>query len=69
MSHAAALNIRDEDLSPDESRFEATLRPAQLSEYIGQAKVKENLRIFMKAALKRREALDHISADGPAGTR
>ena len=67
MSHAAAINIRDEDLSPDESLFEATLRSAQLSEYIGQAKVKENLRIFMKAALKRREALDHILLTGPPG--
>ena len=51
----------------DESRFEATLRPAQLAEYIGQTKVKENLRVFMKAALKRREALDHILLTGPPG--
>jgi Holliday junction DNA helicase RuvB len=62
-----AINIRDEDLSADESRFEATLRPAQLAEYIGQTKVKENLRVFMKAALKRREALDHILLTGPPG--
>ena len=67
MTNTAAINVRDEELSPDESRFEATLRPAQLSEYIGQAKVKENLRIFMKAALKRREALDHILLTGPPG--
>ncbi len=67
MTNAAAINIRDEDLSPDESRFEATLRPAQLAEYIGQPKVKENLRVFMKAALKRREALDHILLTGPPG--
>ncbi|MEQ1922589.1 MAG: Holliday junction branch migration DNA helicase RuvB, partial [Pyrinomonadaceae bacterium] len=67
MSNAAAINIRDEDLSADESRFEATLRPAQLAEYIGQTKVKENLRVFMKAALKRREALDHILLTGPPG--
>ncbi|MBK8301971.1 MAG: Holliday junction branch migration DNA helicase RuvB [Pyrinomonadaceae bacterium] len=67
MSNAAAINIRDEDLTADESRFEATLRPAQLAEYIGQTKVKENLRVFMKAALKRREALDHILLTGPPG--
>ncbi|MGE3467716.1 MAG: Holliday junction branch migration DNA helicase RuvB [Pyrinomonadaceae bacterium] len=67
MNSVAAINIRNEDLSPDESRFEATLRPTQLGEYIGQTKVKENLRVFMKAALKRREALDHILLTGPPG--
>jgi Holliday junction DNA helicase RuvB len=63
----AATNIRNEELSPEESKFEATLRPAQLSEYVGQKKVKDNLRVFMKAALKRREALDHILLTGPPG--
>src|SRR5258708_5776187 len=67
MSSQPAINIRNEDLSPEESKFEATLRPAALAEYIGQTKVKENLRIFMKAALKRREALDHILLTGPPG--
>ncbi len=63
----AVINIRDEDLTPEEKRFETTLRPASISEYIGQAKVKDNLRVFMKAALKRREALDHILLTGPPG--
>ena len=63
----AGTSIRNEELSPEESKFEATLRPAQLSEYIGQKKVKDNLRVFMKAALKRREALDHILLTGPPG--
>lgn len=67
MANTAAINIRDEELSPEESKFEATLRPARLADYIGQTKVKENLRIFMKAALKRREALDHILLTGPPG--
>jgi len=67
MTNLAAINIRNEELTPEESRFEATLRPAHLSEYIGQTKVKENLRVFMKAALKRREALDHILLTGPPG--
>ncbi|MGH9949407.1 MAG: Holliday junction branch migration DNA helicase RuvB [Pyrinomonadaceae bacterium] len=67
MSIASAINIRDEELSPEESKFEATLRPAQLAEYIGQKKIKDNLRVFMKAALKRREALDHILLTGPPG--
>jgi holliday junction DNA helicase RuvB len=63
----AAIDIRNEELTPEEKRFESTLRPAQLGEYIGQAKVKDNLRVFMKAALKRREALDHILLTGPPG--
>jgi holliday junction DNA helicase RuvB len=67
VTESTAIDIRDENLSPEEKRFEATLRPAQLAEYIGQAKVKDNLRVFMKAALKRREALDHILLTGPPG--
>ncbi len=67
MQSAEAVNIRNEALTDDESQFDASLRPAQLSEYIGQTKVKENLRVFMKAALKRREALDHILLTGPPG--
>jgi Holliday junction DNA helicase RuvB len=51
----------------EEKQLELSLRPAQLGEYIGQRKVKDNLRIFIKAALKRREALDHILLTGPPG--
>src|SRR5687767_663285 len=67
MTSAEAINIRTDAVSEDEIQFDASLRPTQLSEYIGQAKVKENLRVFMKAALKRREALDHILLTGPPG--
>src|SRR6476661_10809258 len=67
MPTAEPIDIRDENLTPDDQQLEVTLRPAQLSEYIGQTKVKENLRVFMKAALKRREALDHILLTGPPG--
>src|SRR5436305_9676822 len=59
--------IRGNDVSDDDRRFELSLRPTQLAEYIGQTKVKDNLRVFMKAALKRREALDHILLTGPPG--
>jgi holliday junction DNA helicase RuvB len=54
-------------LDDEEQRLELSLRPARLEEYIGQRKVKDNLRVFMKAALKRREALDHILLTGPPG--
>ena len=62
-----AINIRNDELPDDEALLDASLRPTQFSEYIGQTKVKENLRVFMKAALKRREALDHILLTGPPG--
>lgn len=52
----------------DEAQIEQSLRPSRLAEYIGQQKIKDNLRVFMKAALKRREALDHILLFGPPGT-
>jgi Holliday junction DNA helicase RuvB len=67
VTKSTAIDVRSEELSPEESRFEATLRPAALAEYIGQKKVKDNLRVFMTAALRRREALDHILLTGPPG--
>ena len=51
----------------DESGLEVTLRPAKLTDYIGQEKVKSNLAIFIEAARKRREALDHVLLYGPPG--
>jgi Holliday junction DNA helicase RuvB len=54
-------------LDDEEKKIELSLRPSHLAEYIGQRKVKDNLRVFMKAALKRREALDHILLTGPPG--
>ena len=54
-------------LDDEEKRYEATLRPPTLSEYIGQDKVKENLNIFIEAAKRRSEALDHVLFYGPPG--
>jgi Holliday junction DNA helicase RuvB len=50
-----------------ETGFELSLRPRNLSEYIGQDKIKNNLSIFIKAAKGRREALDHVLLYGPPG--
>ena len=47
--------------------FEASLRPKTLDEYVGQSELKENLGIFIKAANKRGEALDHVLFYGPPG--
>ena len=67
MENASAIDIRADNPTDEERQFELSLRPTRLEEYIGQRKVKDNLRVFMKAALKRREALDHILLTGPPG--
>ncbi|HEX9059860.1 MAG TPA: Holliday junction branch migration DNA helicase RuvB [Clostridia bacterium] len=50
-----------------EDSEESTLRPRKLSEYIGQQKVKDNLTVFIEAARRRAEALDHVLLYGPPG--
>ena len=62
---------RSNALSPDaqasEADIEKALRPQSLDEFIGQPKIKENLRVFMQAALQRGETLDHVLLSGPPG--
>ncbi len=62
-----SAHVRDTPLNDDERRFELTVRPTRLADYIGQRQVKENLRVYMQAALRRREALDHVLLTGPPG--
>lgn len=50
-----------------DSETEISLRPKTLEEYIGQEKIKENLKIFINAAKKRNEPLDHVLLYGPPG--
>ncbi len=50
-----------------EDIFEKNIRPQSLDEYVGQKEIKENLRIFIKAALLREEPLDHVLLYGPPG--
>jgi holliday junction DNA helicase RuvB len=59
--------ITTPDILPEESAVELSLRPQQLAEFIGQPKVKESLRIYIEAALARREPLDHTLFFGPPG--
>ncbi len=54
-----------EDVS--EERLENSLRPKLLQEYVGQDKVKENLKVYIEAAKKRGEPLDHVLLYGPPG--
>lgn len=51
----------------EDTQNEYSLRPKKISEYIGQRKVKEKLQIFIEAAKKRKEALDHVLLYGPPG--
>lgn len=60
-------NTRDATLIDDEQKFDLSLRPTRLSEYVGQKRATDNLRIYIKAALGRREALDHVLLTGPPG--
>ena len=55
------------DKSDDDFQFDATLRPRALADYIGQEKIKGNLRLFIDAAKGRGEALDHVLLYGPPG--
>ncbi|MFH0984628.1 MAG: AAA family ATPase, partial [Candidatus Omnitrophota bacterium] len=57
----------DQEFKPEEVEIEVTLRPATLDEFIGQTQVKENLKVFVEAALGRQESLDHILLFGPPG--
>jgi Holliday junction DNA helicase RuvB len=54
-------------VSPQEEVLERTLRPRALEEYIGQEKIRGQLSIFIEAAKKRKEALDHVLLFGPPG--
>ena len=55
------------DLSPEDTDLEFSLRPRQLIDYIGQDKVKENLSVYIEAARRRGDCLDHVLLYGPPG--
>ncbi|MBR5115650.1 MAG: AAA family ATPase, partial [Lachnospiraceae bacterium] len=52
---------------PEDNKIENSLRPKRLTDYIGQKKIKESLNIYIAAAKKRGEALDHLLFYGPPG--
>ncbi len=58
--------IVDENMQAEDV-FEQNIRPQSLDEYVGQTEIKENLRVFIKAALMRTEPLDHVLLYGPPG--
>ena len=62
-----ADRIVSPEVSEDEAALDSSLRPRRLEEYIGQEKVKSNLRILIDAAKGRSEAIDHVLLYGPPG--
>lgn len=61
------LIMNPEIADNNEETLETTLRPQLLEEYIGQTKVKESMKVYIEAAKKREEALDHVLLYGPPG--
>jgi holliday junction DNA helicase RuvB len=51
----------------EDKRFDLTLRPSRFDDFVGQDKIKENLKVFVKAARARKEPLDHVLFCGPPG--
>jgi Holliday junction DNA helicase RuvB len=62
-----SARVKDSFPSEEDRQLDLKLRPTRIDEYIGQRQVKENLRVYMKAARNRREALDHVLLTGPPG--
>jgi len=62
-----AKRVIQTELTEEDKHIEGTLRPQMLSDYIGQEKAKENLRVFIEAAKSRKEPLDHVLFYGPPG--
>ena len=63
-------NLVNPNLTDDKEELqENALRPQKLNEYIGQNKVKENMKVYIESAKKRKEALDHVLLYGPPGLR
>lgn len=62
-----SLSKEKDSLTPADKEFENNIRPSAIEEFSGQQQIIENLRIFIKAARQRGEALDHILFHGPPG--
>ncbi|QSE98487.1 Holliday junction branch migration DNA helicase RuvB [Fulvivirga lutea] len=61
------LQADDDHFGPEEKEFERALRPLSFSDFTGQQKVVDNIKVFVQAAKKRGEPLDHVLLHGPPG--
>ena len=64
---AMANRVIETNLMEEDIKIEGSLRPQTLDDYIGQSKIKDNLRIYIEAAKRRQDALDHVLFYGPPG--
>ena len=62
-----ANRVIETNLIEEDIKIEGSLRPQTLNDYIGQSKIKENLRIYIEAAKRRSDALEHVLFYGPPG--
>ncbi len=62
-----AKRVISTEMTEEDGKLEGSLRPQLLSDYIGQAKAKENLKVYIEAAKARQEPLDHVLFYGPPG--
>jgi len=60
-------NTLPENSNIEDRNIDSTLRPTSWDEYIGQEKIKTNLKVILEASKKRKEAADHLLFSGPAG--
>ena len=71
MARAPKTKAREDAIEPsaqaDDAPFDRTLRPKTFADYIGQTRHKENLRVFVEAARRRHEPMDHVLLCGPPG--
>jgi len=67
MAEPISARLKDGAATDEDRQLDLTLRPNRIEDYVGQRAVKENLRVYMKAARARREALDHVLLTGPPG--
>lgn len=63
----AETRLLDSETLPEDERFDRLFRPQSLDDFVGQSRHKENLRVYVQAARKRGEPLDHILLCGPPG--
>ena len=62
-----ARRMIETGFTEEDVKIEGSLRPKCLEDYIGQTKVKENLKVYIEAAKQRNDALDHVLFYGPTG--
>ncbi len=67
MTKIMAKRVIETDLQEEDAKIEGSLRPQKLDDYIGQAKIKESLTIYIEAAKQRGDPLDHVLFYGPPG--